>query len=414
MAGSPVQAAVAKIREGLEELAAAEMAVERDEDLGRALVAAGAAASRLAAQEARLLGAFDARAAYRADACVSAKGWLRLKTKLGPGAINRRVQRARVLDCMPALRLSFEAGAVRVEHVDAIAFRAIPSRMDAIAEHDATLARLACTAEPKQVAIAVQRIVDQVDRDGADDPAPCETDDLRHLALHDGYSGLENVTGSVTPLLGELFRQVNTVYGRPDPADTPTAQRRTAGQRFHDAVADALTVALDHHPGAAIGGVKTHIGMFVDLFTLLGADDLATIKPRLASGKGITPDLARHLIATTNPTMRAILGLGPWMPVSVGRARAMPDALQMASYLGHPHCRGPGCDLPAWLCDDDHLHEYCQGGITALVNLAPMCHPHNDLKHNDGWIVTFDTDTGEVTWTSADATRVHTLPPPDI
>lgn len=406
--------ALAKIREGLAELAAADTAEEHDGDLGAAVVDVGQAASQLAAQEARLLRAFDERGGYRADACVSAKGWLRLKTALGPGAIKRRVERAGVLARMPALREAFEAGAVRAEHVDAVAYRAVPSRIDAIAEHDVTLTRLASTAEPKHVAAAVQTIVDQVDRDGSDDPTPCETDDLRNLSLHDGYSGLENLDGSVTPLLGEVLRQVNTVYGRPDPADTPVRQRRSAGQRFHDAVLAALTVALDHHPGATIDGVKTHIGVFVDLFTIMGADELATIKPRLASGKGITPDLARHIIATTNPTMRAIVGLGPWRPVSVGRVRRMPPWLEMASYLGHPHCRGPGCDLPAWLCDDDHIDPYCQGGITALINLTPLCHPHNDLKHNEGWTVAFNTDTGEVTWTSADHTKIITLPPPDI
>lgn len=174
-----------------------------------------------------------------------------------------------------------------------------------------------------------------------------------------------------------------------------------------------MQVALDN-AGATLGGVKLHAGVFIDLFTLLGADELATIKPHFASGKGITPELARHLIATCNPMLRAIVGLGPWQPVSVGRVRAMPDWLKVASHLGHPHCRGPGCELPACLCDEDHLEPYCTGGITATCNCTPMCHPHNVLKHEDGWAVTFDVETGEVTWISADGQRVITLPPPDI
>lgn len=154
--------------------------------------------------------------------------------------------------------------------------------------------------------------------------------------------------------------------------------------------------------------------MFIDLFTVLGADELATIKPRFGSGQGITPDLARHILATCNPLMRAIVGLGPWLPVSVGRVRSWPAWMKAASFVGQPHCRGPGCELPAVLCDLDHNEEYCQGGITATSNGAPMCHSHNVLKHEDGWHVAFDTDTGEVTWTSRDGQRVITLPPPDI
>ena len=86
----------------------------------------------------------------------------------------------------------------------------------------------------------------------------------------------------------------------------------------------------------------------------------------------------------------------------------------MASHLGHPTCAAPGCDVPAVFCDSDHNHEYCQGGETSLLNELPLCRPHNNLKHEDNWTVTFDADTGEVTWTSADGSRVITLPPPDI
>ncbi|MPZ73107.1 MAG: DUF222 domain-containing protein [Nitriliruptorales bacterium] len=340
-------------------------------------------------------------------------GLLRLNTTLGPGASKRRVNRAALLARMPVLRGAYERGEVRTEHVDAVLYRARPSRIDAIAEHDATLSQLAAAAEPRHLAVAVQGVVDHVDRDGADDPPPCVNEDLRGLSLRDGFGGMEELTGTTTALVGELLRRTWQVYDTPDPADIPEAQRRTPGQRFHDALQAALTVALDGAP-ATVGGVKVHAGVFVDLFTLLGADDLATIRPRFASGKGITPELARHLVATTTPTMRAIVGLGPWNPVSVGRVRTMPEWLKFASHLGHPHCRGPGCELPACLCDEDHIDPYCDGGLTATSNGAPMCHTHNVLKHDDNWTVTFDVETGEVTWTSADGRRVITLPPPDI
>ena len=407
-------AAVAKIREGLAELRTVD-AVACDSDvLGDALLAVSLAASQLTAQEARLLTVFDGQRGYRADACVRADGWLRHKTTIGPGAAKRRLRRAKLLACMPLLRAAFEAGDVRVEHVDAILYRATPSRLAAVAEHDATLTALATRAEPRHVAVAVQRIVDHIDADGTEDPKPCDAEHLRGLLLRDGFAGLAELTGTTTAVLAELLRRTRDLYDQPDPADTPEDQRRTPEQRFHDALQAALQVALDNHPGAGVGGVKTHIALFVDLFTLLGADQLATIRPRLTSGQGIDPELARHIAATTNPMVRAILGLGPWNPVAVGRVRALPDSLRLASHLGHLHCRAPGCDLPAVLCDIDHLHPHCKGGETKLCNCAPMCHPHNDLKHQDGWTVTFNVYTGEVTWTSKDGTRVIKLPPPDI
>ena len=335
---------------------------------------------RLTAQEARLVAVFDARRGYRADACVGA---------------------------------AFEAGQVRVEHVDAILYRATPARLAAVAEHDATLTALAATAEPRHVAVAVQRIVDHIDADGTDDPKPCDAEHLRGLFLRDGFAGLADLTGTTTTVLAELLRRTRDLYDQPDPADTPEDQRRSRSNASTTRCKPHCK-SIDNHPGAAVGGVKTHIALFVDLFTLLGADQLATIKPRLTSGQGIDPELARHIAATTNPVVRAILGLGPWNPVSVGRARTLPDWLRLASHLGHLHCRAPGCDLPATLCDIDHNKPHSHGGETKLCNCAPMCHPHNDLKHQDGWTVTFNTDTGEVTWTNADSTKIIKLPPPDI
>ena len=66
------------------------------------------------------------------------------------------------------------------------------------------------------------------------------------------------------------------------------------------------------------------------------------------------------------------------------------------------------------MCDSDHNDPHCKGGPTALHNMTPLCRPHNNLKHQDGWSLAFDSDTGEATWTSADGTKVITLPAPDI
>lgn len=369
----------------------------------------------LAVQEARLLGDFEQREGYTRDACVNMQGWLWLKTPLSRVAAQRRVKRARLLQRMPLLCAALADARTSTHHVDAISSRAIPARFDRICEHEGTLTGLACEGEPRDVATVVARIVEHGDPDGTDDPPPCSAEDLRELRVTEGFAGLGDVRGATTPLLTELLLRVRDLYGTPDPADTPPAERRTPAQRFHDAVRDALIVALDNHPGCAIDGVKAHIVLFADLFTLLGHDELATIAPRLSASGGIDAETARHLIATTNPTLRAVLGLGPWLPVAVGRARrVLPQWLRGAAQVAHQHCQGPGCDRPFAWCEADHLDEFWRGGITALRNNAPLCTPHNNLKHVDGWIVTFDVTTGIVTWTSADGTRRIELPPPDI
>lgn len=59
-----VSAALAKIREGLDELARATTGECSDDDLAAAVLEAGAAVSQLTAQETRLVGAMDDRDAF--------------------------------------------------------------------------------------------------------------------------------------------------------------------------------------------------------------------------------------------------------------------------------------------------------------------------------------------------------------
>ena len=260
----------------------------------------------------------------------------------------------------------------------------------------------------------MKHIVEHVAKDGSDALPECSVEDLREFSLHKGIDGLSNIEAATTPLLSELFLRAFDLYSTVDPPDTPPAKQRTPAQRRHDAVVAALSVAIENHPGCAIDGVKTHANVIVDLATWMGRDELARFKGRLGSFGELTPDAARHLLATTNPTLRMVLSLGPWLPVSVGRARrTLPDCLRGALQAAHPYRAGPGCDRPFSWCEADHREEWWEGGITALGNTDPLCTPHNNLKHADGWNVAFDFDTGVTTWTSADGSRVIEIPPPD-
>lgn len=321
-----------------------------------------------------MLREFERREAYRRDACVSTIGWLRLRTELSHAAAKRKLQRARLLERMPLLSEALSSAAVTAEHVDVVAGRAIPPRLDRIAEHDETLTRLARDADPHQVKVAVKRIVELVDPGGSEDPPSCQAEDLREFRLRKGMHGLGQVDATTTPLLSELFMRARDLYSTPDPPDTPLSEQRTPAQRWHDALVAALSVAIGNHRGCDVDGVKTHASVFLDLFTVLGEDELATIRPMLGTAGELTPDAARHLLATTNPTLRLVLGLGPWLPVSVGRARrGLPNFMRGALQAALSKCTGPGCDRPFSWCEADHREEWWQGGITALINAGPLC-----------------------------------------
>ncbi|MED5801882.1 hypothetical protein VX037_12665 [Gordonia sp. Z-3] len=68
-------------------------------------------------------------------------------------------------------------------------------------------------------------------------------------------------------------------------------------------------------------------------------------------------------------------------------------------------CRYPYCGRPSEECELDHLHKFCHtdplaGGWTVGFNLAPLCRPDHDRKHDGPWIPTMHTDR-TITWRNA-------------
>ncbi|MCX2965074.1 HNH endonuclease signature motif containing protein [Gordonia aquimaris] len=68
-------------------------------------------------------------------------------------------------------------------------------------------------------------------------------------------------------------------------------------------------------------------------------------------------------------------------------------------------CRYPYCGRRSEECELDHLLKFCHadpvaGGWTVAFNLAPLCRPDHDRKHDGPWIPTMHTDR-TITWRNA-------------
>jgi hypothetical protein len=57
---------------------------------------------------------------------------------------------------------------------------------------------------------------------------------------------------------------------RPDPPDTPVGERRSAGQRRHDALHGLLRDVADSGSAPSRHGAAPHVLLMVDLLSLLG------------------------------------------------------------------------------------------------------------------------------------------------
>ena len=61
-------------------------------------------------------------------------------------------------------------------------------------------------------------------------------------------------------------------------------------------------------------------------------------------------------------------------------------------------CTFPGCTMPGYLCQADHLTDHQHGGRTDIDNMHFPCQHHHTLKTSGGWTVRKHTD-GRIQWT---------------
>lgn len=68
------------------------------------------------------------------------------------------------------------------------------------------------------------------------------------------------------------------------------------------------------------------------------------------------------------------------------------------------HCRYPGCEEPATICQMDHVIEYNDGGPTTPANLISLCQHHHNIKTDKRTRPIFEPATGTIVWLFADGT----------
>ena len=149
-------------------------------------------------------------------------------------------------------------------------------------------------------------------------------------------------------------------------------------------------------------GRRPHLNITGAWTTIAGLDDL----PGHLDGHGtITAQLLRA-IAQSWGSLTAV-GVNPvtGTATAVGATTYRPSQVlcdQVALLSGT--CRMPGCSMPAWKCDIDHLLPFdhqdpATGGQTTLCNTYPFCKFHHLLKHHTGWTPHLQADLSLV-WTT--------------
>ncbi|MDQ3538600.1 MAG: 13E12 repeat family protein [Actinomycetota bacterium] len=419
--------ALAGLSAAVDALAEVELDGETDRGVLDATVELQRLGDRLASVQLRVLDEVDRRDAYTLDAAVTSASWLRHRTRIDHGQASRLTRAAARLRQLPGLGAALAAGDISLAHLTAVTQAAVPRRMAAITEVEDTLVGLARSAAPRDVAVAVRHIADITDPDGTDEPpelADNGPDEGRHLDVWPTIDGLWQIRGLLDTLAGEALATALNALDLPDPAGTPAGQRRSPGQRRADALEALARRVLDAAATPTVGGSKPHLLCVVDIATLVGDDGQAARSPRLRHTGAVSGETARRLAREAK--ISAVLTLGPWRVVNVGRAfRTLPSWLRAALGLSHlavvvarrvgdgppplprPRLR-PARHLGAG-APRDRLGARRRHRPQRTV---PLCKAHHDLVTSGSWRLAYDPDTAICTWTGPAGQTIHTHPDP--
>nr|WP_231134304.1 HNH endonuclease signature motif containing protein [Motilibacter deserti] len=345
---------------------------------------------RVAATRARVLAVFDGSGAARAAGATSTAAWLRGTANLSPGDAAAAVRAARTVRDLPQTAEAFAAGEISWRHVDLIGKALRKHGVEPLRAAEPTLLPLAKAAPPAELAVALRRLDEALDPDGAAQ-REVERWSKRRLSLVTGMDGLTFLDGIMADEDAELVRSVLLPLAKPTRLPDGTPDDRTGGQRMMDALLDALKRVADSGTLPESGGQKPHVTLVVPLDTLraetrtqagsaltalwgasFGRDELrrvccdAAVTTVIAGSDGAAldpQDLRQYLDAEGR-----FLGLG--QPLALGEsARTVSVAQRKALNVRDGGCVFPGCDRPPPFTDAHHVVFWSHSGPTDLDNL---------------------------------------------
>lgn len=293
----------------------------------------------------------------------------------------------------PSVRAAFEAEAiVRAESTTA-------GRLNA------SLARLVEEVQPRTFADRHKAA-----REGRGVWVRDEADGMAELVLR----GPAVPVHGMHDMLTQMARKV-TDTASAAAADGAEPDPRTMSQIRADLLAEiVLTHRIDPATGEGVsdgyGGlasIRAVVNVTVPALALAG---VTTDPAELVGRAPVDIDTARILALSAPGWERVLADPITGGVLAVDRYTRSAD---LTRYLRvrDPHCRFPGCRMPAHRCDVDHGRDYALGGETSHCNLACFCRRHHVLKGETPWMVRH-LPGGVLEWTSPGGKVYIDIPPP--
>ena len=343
---------------------------------------------------------------------LTARGWLRRDARCADATAARLVSLARRLHTDPDRGLPRTAEALRegrltIDQAAAVADATAAGPVEVVTDVEVALVRhgshLAAT-ELRRVGLGVtRRLAEQA---GESVPACVIESGDRYLRLRHTLGGRIAVDGILEPDTGRLLAAVLDPLAAPVATPSPDGavipDPRTAGQRRHDALHEALTLLAATGALPEQGGARPTVQVLVDArdcqATTVEGDRLSDASMRRhacdaeVSWVGVrrrgeqcrASDEAQALAALHRELddLPPALGGLPAQVLAAGRSSRLVTAAQRRALVARDRgCTVPGCLAPPSRCHAHHVRHWIDGGPTDLDNLTLLCPAHHRHLH---------------------------------
>jgi len=319
---------------------------------------------------------------------------------------------------LPATAKAWDAGLLDIDHLRTIQrfLHDLPEdvRPDAVEKAEAFLAEKATELRPDQLDKLADRLVIQLNPDGT------FSDDYRAAQRGFQWCGRQRPDGMsiarlvATPALRAMLEawlakfaapgmcnpadQTPTVTGEPS-TDVADRDTRTHPQRQHDALAALLRGQLGDPKLGQHNGLPVTVIVTATMEQMHTAAGLA-----VTAGGSLLP--MRDLIRMASHAYHylAVFDQHTEQSLYLGRSKRIASADQrIVLHAKDRGCTAPGCYMPGYLSEVDHVDEWADGGRTDIDRLTFACAAHHQLLKPGGW-KTRKLKNGSTEW----------IPPPQI
>jgi hypothetical protein len=305
------------------------------------------------------------------------------------------LRRAELVEAVPALEESLDAGRVSGEHVDAL--ERVLRNLDAPARQELTdqaprLVRLAESTSAEEFAKTLRREARRLDSDAAaEERLARQKSQVRLNSWVERETGMGRWSATWDPetmvgLENRLDAQVEALFHDTTPAGCPSeALEKQAFLRAH-----ALLAMINGH-GVRLG--RPEIVVVVD-HTQPNPDGTPSVDWDLPVElpARVLDDLARRAVTHTVVVRNGVIVSAPGRLNQGRHSRLANRDQRRALHAIYPSCAIPGCPVRYGRTRLHHVHFWHNMGLTDLDNLLPVCEHHHQKIHQDGWLLTLAAD----------------------